>query len=311
MKKRVTCLLAASLVLLTALAGCSLPGLGGGSDDTIRVGSMSTTESQIMANIVKEMIEHDTDLKVELVNNLGSSVVQHQAMVNGDVDITATRYTGTDLVGPLGEEPIKDPEKALKAVQEGFEKEYQQTWFDSYGFANTYAFMVRQDTADKYHLETISDMKPVQDELEAGVDNSWMERKGDGYKAFSKEYGIEFKKIFPMQIGLIYTALKNNQMDVALGYSTDGRIPTYNLKVLKDDKQFFPPYDCSPVATDAILKAHPELKTTLNKLVGKVSTEEMQKLNYQADGELKEPSIVAKEFLEKHNYFEDETGGGK
>lgn len=94
-------------------------------------------------------------------------------------------------------------------------------------------------------------------------------------------------------------------MDVALGYSTDGRIPTYNLKVLEDDKKFFPPYDASPLATDKILKEHPEIKTTLNKLVGTISTEEMQRLNYQADGKLKEPSVVAKEFLEKHNYFED------
>ncbi len=306
MKKKTLALFAVILLSFgTLLSGCSLPGLGGGAEGTIRVGSLSTTESQIVSNIVKQMIEHDTDLKVELVNNLGSSVVQHQAMVNGDVDITATRYTGTDLVGPLGEEPIKDPKKALVAVKKGFEEKFHQTWFDSYGFANTYAFMVRADTAKKYNLKTVSDMRPVQDQLTAGVDNSWMERKGDGYKAFSKDYNIEFKKIFPMQIGLIYTALKDKQMDVALGYSTDGRIPTYNLKVLKDDKKFFPPYDASPLATDKILKEHPELKTTLNKLVGTISTEEMQQLNYEADGKLKEPSVVAKEFLEKHNYFED------
>ncbi|MHC5251815.1 osmoprotectant ABC transporter substrate-binding protein [Listeria kieliensis] len=306
MKKKTLALFAVILLSFgTLLSGCSLPGLGGGAEGTIRVGSLSTTESQIVSNIVKQMIEHDTDLKVELVNNLGSSVVQHQAMVNGDVDITATRYTGTDLVGPLGEEPIKDPKKALVAVKKGFEEKFHQTWFDSYGFANTYAFMVRADTAKKYNLKTVSDMRPVQDQLTAGVDNSWMERKGDGYKAFSKDYNIEFKKIFPMQIGLIYTALKDKQMDVALGYSTDGRIPTYNLKVLKDDKKFFPPYDASPLATDKILKEHPELKTTLNKLVGTISTEEMQRLNYEADGKLKEPSVVAKEFLEKHNYFED------
>ncbi|MEN2666690.1 osmoprotectant ABC transporter substrate-binding protein [Listeria aquatica] len=306
MKKKTLALLAVILLSFgTLLSGCSLPGLGGGSEGTIRVGSLSTTESQIVSNIVKQMIEHDTDLKVELVNNLGSSVVQHQAMVNGDVDITATRYTGTDLVGPLGEEPIKDPKKALAAVKKGFKEKFHQTWFDSYGFANTYAFMVRADTAKKYNLKTISDMRPVQGELTAGVDNSWMQRKGDGYKAFSKDYNIEFKKIFPMQIGLIYTALKDKQMDVALGYSTDGRIPTYNLKVLEDDKKFFPPYDASPLATDKILKEHPEIKTTLNKLVGTISTEEMQRLNYQADGKLKEPSVVAKEFLEKHNYFED------
>ncbi|WP_163653180.1 osmoprotectant ABC transporter substrate-binding protein [Listeria sp. PSOL-1] len=304
MKKKLILCVSLLLSFTVILAGCALPGLGGAGKDTIRIGSMTTTESQIVSNIVKELIEHDTGLNVELVNNLGSSVVQHQAMVNGDVDITATRYTGTDLVGPLKEAPIKDPKKALLAVQKGFQEKFHQTWFNSYGFANSYAFMVREDTAKEYHLKQISDMHSVQNQLVAGVDNSWMERQGDGYKAFSSDYHIDFKKIFPMQIGLIYTALKEKQMDVALGYSTDGRIPTYHLRVLKDDKKFFPPYDASPVATDQILKKHPAIKESLNKLAGTISTEEMQRLNYQADGKLKEPAVVAKEFLQKHNYFE-------
>lgn len=297
------------MLIAVLLTGCSLPGLGGGSKDTIKIGAMSTTESQIITNILSQLIEHDSDLKVDIVNNLGSSIVQQQAMSSGDIDISATRYTGTDLAA-LGLEPISDPEKALTAVKKGF-KARHQTWFDSYGFANTYAFLVRKDTAEKYNLKNVSDMQKHQSNLVAGVDNSWIDRKGDGYQGFSKTYNISFKRIFPMQIGLIYTALKNNQMDVALGYSTDGRIPTYHLKMLNDDKHFFPPYDASAMASDKILKKHPELTKIINKLKGKISTEEMQRLNYEADGKLKEPSIVAKEFLEKNNYFDKEGGNNK
>lgn len=107
-----------------------------------------------------------------------------------------------------------------------------------------------------------------------------------------------------MQIGLVYDAVKNGKMDAVLAYSTDGRIKAYDLKILKDDKRFFPPYDCSPVIPEKVLKAHPELEGVINKLIGQIDTETMQELNYEVDGKLKEPSVVAKEFLEKHHYFD-------
>lgn len=107
-----------------------------------------------------------------------------------------------------------------------------------------------------------------------------------------------------MQIGLVYDALKNQKLDVALGYTTDGRIAAYDLVVLKDDKNFFPPYDASAVAPNKLLAQQPELKKAIKKLEGQISTEQMQKLNYEADGQGKEPAIVAKEFLKQHHYFD-------
>lgn len=286
------------------ISGCSLPGLSASSNKTIKIGSMVTTESQILGYMEKYMIEHYTNLKVEIVNNLGSSIVLHQAMENGDVDISSVRYTGTDLPGALGMEPVKDPKEALKIVQKEFQKRFNQTWFDSYGFANSYAFTVSKDFAEKHHLQKVSDLKPLVNDLRLGVDNSWLKRKGDGYEGFVKEYGFEFGHTFPMQIGLVYKAVQSGKMDVVLAYTTDGRINAYNLKVLEDDKHFFPPYDASPVARNDVLKQHPELKKVLQKLVGKISTEKMQQLNYESDGKMKEPSTVAKEFLEKNHYFE-------
>ncbi len=289
--------------IMLILSACS-----SGKDETIKIATVTTTESAIMGNMVKLMIEHYTDENVQMINNLGSSVVVHQAMLNGDANISATRYTGTDLTGALGQEAIKDPEEAMKKVQELFQKDYDQTFFDSYGFANTYAFMVSKETAKKYNLKKVSDLRKVADKMQAGVDTSWMNRPGDGYKAFVKEYGFDFNKVYPMQIGLVYDAVEAGKMDVVLGYTTDGRISSYDLVVLEDDLKFFPPYDCSPLATNELLKTHPEVKKILEKLVDKVSTEEMQKLNYESDNNLLEPAVVAQHFLEKHNYFDDKGG---
>ncbi|MEQ6960697.1 osmoprotectant ABC transporter substrate-binding protein [Staphylococcus arlettae] len=301
------------VLCLTVLSGCSLPGLGGNSSEQdVKITALATSESQIMSHMLRLLIEHDTNGKIKptLINNLGSSTIQHNALVNGDANMSGARYNGTDLTGALNEEPIKDPKKAMKATQDGFQKKFDQTFFNSYGFANTYAFMVTKETAEKYNLETVSDLKK-HPELKLGVDSSWLNREGDGYPGFTKEYGFKFDTIRPMQIGLVYDALNSNNLDVAVGYSTDGRIAAYDLKVLKDDKQFFPPYDASAVATNELLDKHPELKPIINKLDKKVSTSEMQKLNYQADGEGQEPAVVAENFLKEHNYFENDKKGGQ
>ncbi|MCY7950276.1 osmoprotectant ABC transporter substrate-binding lipoprotein OpuCC [Bacillus inaquosorum] len=300
--KKIKWLGALAFVLL--LSGCSLPGLGGASDDTIKIGAQSMTESEILANMMAQLIEHDTDLNTALVKNLGSNYVQHQAMLGGDIDISATRYSGTDLTSTLGKEAEKDPKKALKIVQNEFEKRFAYKWFDSYGFDNTYAFTVTKKFAEKEQINTVSDLKKNASQYKLGVDNAWLKRKGDGYKGFVSTYEFEFGTTYPMQIGLVYDAVKNGKMDAVLAYSTDGRIKAYDLKILKDDKRFFPPYDCSPVIPEKVLKEHPELEDVINKLIGQIDTETMQELNYEVDGKLKEPSVVAKEFLEKHHYFD-------
>lgn len=304
MKKRLALLSLLSLLLLSA---CSFPGLGETKRDNnrIAIGSMSTSENQILANIVKLMIENYTDEEVVMINNLGTSTVTHNAMVNGDINISAGRYTGTDLSGNLGLPPEKDPQKAFDIVSQEFEKRFNQRWFPSYGFANTYAFMVSKETADKYGLEKISDLKDVSSELTAGVDTSWMNREGDGYKAFSDAYNVEFKKVYPMQIGLVYDAVAAGKMDVVLGYSTDGRISSYDLVVLEDDLKFFPPYDASIVASEELLENKPELAKVLDKLSGKIDTETMQRLNFEADNNLMEPENVARQFLRENKYFEE------
>lgn len=291
------------------LSSCSLPGLGGGFDkEGITITGGTTSEQQIIAFIVEGMVEHYMKIDAEIINNLGSSTLNHQALIGGDANVSGSRYTGTSLTGELGLEPLTDPKKAYDAVVEGFDREFDQKWFPSYGFSNTYAFMVTQETAEKYNLKTVSDLKDVISELNLGADNSWMERKGDGYEAFVSTYGFDFNRVYPMQIGLVYDALAADKMDVVLGYSTDGRIKSYDLVVLEDDKQLFPPYDASPVASNKILKEYPELNGILLKLEGSISTEKMQEMNYTADNDLLEPKTVAQKFLKENNFFENKKG---
>lgn len=298
MKRMVFPLLVATLLI----GGCSLPGLGGGND-TIRIATLTSTETSTLGHIIRLMIEKETDLNVEMVENLGTSIIQHQALTSGQVDITAARYTGTDMSSILKVEPPSDPEEAMELVQEEFDKRFDQIWYDSYGFQNTYALTVTAALAEKEGLKTVSDIERIADELTLGVDNSWLNRAGDGYKGFIDTYGFEFGEALPMSLGLVYQAVNSGKMDVVLAYSTDGRLKAFNLKTLEDDKNFFPPYETSPVTRKDVIKKHPEIDDILKRLVGKIDGETMTRLNYEADVNKKEPAIVAQEFLDENNYF--------
>nr|WP_106765913.1 osmoprotectant ABC transporter substrate-binding protein [Paenibacillus faecalis] len=292
------------ILSLVLFSGCSLPGLSGSSKNTIKIGAMNTSESMTVAYIIKQLIEHKTDYDAEIIGNMGSSIVQHHALYQGEVDITSTRYTGTDLPGTLKMDLVTDKDEALNIVQREFEKRFDQTWFDPYGFENSYAFTVTSELAKEKNLKKVSDIKPYASELRLGVDNSWLNREGDGYQGFVKQYGFEFGKTYPMQIGLVYQAVANGEMDVVLAYTTDGRIEAFDLVNLEDDKNFFPPYDASPVARNDALEKYPEVRDVLESLAGKIDEETMRLMNYEADVKMKEPYVVAKEFLEKNNYFE-------
>lgn len=300
-------LLNSLLLVVTALllASCSFPGLASNTDEeTISITGGITSEAQILASLVAGMVEHYTDKNTAIINNLATTTINHQAMMNGDASISAARYTGTDLTTTLNLPPEKDPKKAFAIVKQEFEKRYDQTWFPSYGFENTYIFLVRKDTAEKYNLKKVSDLKDVADQLVAGVDTSWITRKGDGYNGFQTTYGFSFDSILPMQIGLVYDAVEAGKMDIVLGYSTDGRIASYDLVMLEDDRNFFPPYDAAPVVDNQVLKNTPGLEEALNKLGNTISTAKMQQLNSEADNNLVEPSVVAERFLKENHYFE-------
>lgn len=299
-------------ILILSLNACSLPGLGeSAKQDGIVVAGGNTTERQILSEIVVQMCkEYIPEAKISTINNLGSSLLILQTMERKDVNVSGAMYTGTSLTGELGLEPTTDPKKAFELVVKGYREKYDSTWFPSWGFENTYAFMVKRSFAEENNLKTISDLREIAPTLEAGVDTSWMERHGDGYNAFKELYGFDFKKVFPMEIGLVYSAVESGNMDIVLGYSTDGRISSYDLVILKDDLRLFPPYDASPVAKNEILKKYPKLKTILQVLGGKISSETMQEMNRMGDEDLIEPGTIARNFLKENNYFVEEMKKG-
>lgn len=302
--KKKLALIFVSLGLIIGLTGCTWPGLSGTGSSTIKIGSQNTTEEQVMANMIEQMIQHYSNYKTTIVNNLGSGNVSFEAQKREDTDLTAIRFIGTDYQTILKLNGETNPDKIDKIVKDDFKNKYHMTYFPSYGFADTYQFMVRQDYAKQNNLNQVSDMKRVAANMRVGIDQIWANRQGDGYSAFKNMYGFSFGKVYPMQIGLVYDALATKKMDAILGYSTDGRIASYNLKLLKDDKNFFPPYTASVVVNDAALKKFPKLQGILERLNGQVSLKVIQKLNYQVDNNLLEPEVVARNFLVKHNYFE-------
>lgn len=302
MKKKLVVLVSFSaLFILFVLSNLS------SREETITVSGGVTSESQILGNIVVELLKHHTDKKIVYLNNLGSANMMQAAMERGDLDIASPRYTGTDLVGTLHLPIEKEPDKALEIVQKAFQERYQFVWFPSYGFSNQFTFMVTQETAEKYGLKKVSDLQRHAEQLSLGTDQTWYKREGDGYQAFTEEYEMTFKRVYPMQVGLLYDALSVGELDVILGYSTDGRVGSYDLVMLEDDYQFFPPYTCSLVTTEKVLQENPGLQEILAKLENTITTELMQKMNNESDSELLEPALIARQFLESHNYFEEEN----
>lgn len=297
------------LLCSITLQGCSLPGLGKSVDqDGIIIAGGNTTERQILAEVVRQMCDHYLeDMDITLINNLGSTMLILQALNGKEANISGTMYTGTSLTGELGLEPTTDADKAMEEVIKGYSEKYDMVWFPSYGFENTYAFMIRRELSEEKGITKVSDFEKYADNLKVGVDTSWLERKGDGYEGFKKLYGFEFDNINSMEIGLVYDALRVGEMDVVLGYSTDGRINAYDLVIVEDDKNLFPPYDASPVVTKKLLRKYPEIETVLLKLEGAIDSSTMQRLNRISDEQLIEPRFVAEEFLKDNNYFESKV----
>lgn len=293
--KKLFGLLMALILMTIPLSAC-----GGGGSNTITIATQTYTEVKILAYMYKDLIEDRTDLNVNVKTGLSASPAVINAMKSGDAQLS-TLYTGEIFNGHF---PInrnnKDPQFVLKEAQKGFSKDpWNFKWFDPLGFKNQYAFAVRADYAKKHNIHSVSDLKKVADKITLGVDTSWLDRDEDGYKAFKKVY-FKFGNVKPMAITLVYKALKNNKVDAALVYTTDARIDKYNLKVIKDNKQFFPPYQASTVATQKMLKNHPKVKKVLQSLVGKFDVNTMRKLNGEVSIKGKKPEEVAKEYLKKH-----------
>ncbi|MFA9398163.1 MAG: glycine betaine ABC transporter substrate-binding protein [Clostridiaceae bacterium] len=263
---------------------------------SISIGSKNYTEQLILGNILSILIKQDTNLNVEENFNLGGTGVVFDALNTGDVDLYA-EYTGTALISVMKRETITDPDEAYNVVKDYYDTEYGINWFAPLGFNNTYTLAIRQDTADEYNLETYSDLAGVSDKLTMGCTLEFTDRD-DGLLGLEKAYNMDFKAVKPIDGGLRYTAMESKSSDIMDAFSTDGLLLKYKLKVLEDDKNFFPPYYPCPVIRNDTLKKYPELQGVLEKLDGLISNEEMMQMNYNVDELHMDHKEVATKFLE-------------
>ncbi|WP_081168783.1 ABC transporter permease/substrate-binding protein [Lactococcus garvieae] len=255
-------------------------------------------EPTLLINMYKEVIEKNSDIEVTLKPNFGDTTFLYNALKSDKIDIYP-EFSGTVLTTFL-KQPTQstDPEKVYEEARAGIDKLDNFTYLSPMEFQDTYALAVKTSYAQKHNLKNISDLSRLPS-VKAGFDLEFANRQ-DGYKGIQSLYGLNFD-VKTMQTSLIYNALKNSNIDVAQVYSTDSQIKQYQLTVLKDDKNLFPPYQAAPLMSKELLKKHPQLEQILSKLAGQITNQEMIDMNYAVNVEQKDPAAVAHDFLEKHN----------
>lgn len=269
------------------------------SDNVIRVGSKDFTEQEILCYMTSQAIENNTDIDVENECNLGGAQVVFSALTNDNIDLYID-YAGTDYTDILKHKPISDVDKVYKTIKKEMKEKYDIEVLNQMAFNNTYALAVTKETAQKYNLATISDLTRVSNDLIIAPTLEFINRE-DGLPGLEKEYGLSFKDTIGIDGSPRYTALQNNNAQVIDAFTTDGLLKKFNLVVLEDDKNFFPPYYAIPLVRSDTLKEYPEIEKVLNALGPYLTDEIMQDLNYQVDELGKSPEKVATDFLNMIN----------
>ena len=296
----------ASIGLITFLIGFSLfsnfksqiSNSAINSADKIRIGSKDFTESVILAEILAQTLEKK-GVAVERQLELGGNLV-HDGLNSNQIDIYP-EYTGTAFTAILKNKPITNPIEVYDKTKQQYEEKFDLTISPPLGFANDFAILVRGDVARKNNLKTISDAVKFAKNWQAGFGQDFMSR-ADGYEGFRKAYGFNFaKQPREMDLALTYRALSSGELDIIAGNSTDGLISALDLFQLKDDKQYFPPYQAVFIVRKDALEKSQILAETLKELENAISTEEMRKLNYEVDGKNRQPKDVAKEWVNGKN----------
>jgi osmoprotectant transport system substrate-binding protein len=283
-------------IVLAVVASLLLPACAPSHADRIVVGSKNFTESLLLGEIVAQMVEARTHLKVERRFYLAGTYICQQALLGGRIDIYP-EYTGTALSAILKQKIEGDRTEIYQHVKEEFEAHLGLTLGLPFGFNNTFAMEIRGEDARRLHLTTLSQAAAYTPQWRAGFGYEFMERP-DGYPGLAATYGLHFAAApRVMDLGLLAPALKDHQIDMAAGNATDGLIPALDLFVLDDDRHYFPPYEAVAVIRQQTLREHPEVKQAVDELGGKISDEEMRKLNYELDGRHRDAQEVAHEFL--------------
>ena len=287
-------LLAFSALLLLALAMISVPALTKSKEETLIIGGKLGAEPAILIEMYKALIEQDTDLDVTLKPGLGKTTFLFNALKSGDIDIYP-EFTGT-VINELLQQEVADKaaDNVYEQAREGIAKQYNMRYLAPMAFNNTYALAVKKELG----ITKISELANLQNQVKAGFTLEFSDRP-DGYLGIQSLYGITFKDMVTMEPKLRYTALNHGDIDVLDAYSTDSELETYQLTVLEDDKTLFPPYQGAPLMRESTLEKHPELESILQQLAGKVTDDEMRKMNYEVNVNDASPREVARNFLQQ------------
>ena len=253
-------------------------------------------EPEILANMYKILIEEKTDMTVTVKPNFGKTTFLYEALKKGDIAIYP-EFTGTVTESLFKPTPQvnHDPEAVYQAARDGIKKQDNLALLKPMAYQNTYAVAVPKKISQEYGLKTISDLKKVEGQLKAGFTLEFNDRE-DGNKGLQKVYGLHLQ-VSTMEPALRYQAIQSGDIQITDAYSTDAELARYDLVVLQDDKQLFPPYQGAPLMKEALLKKHPELEGILNQLAGKITAEQMSQMNYQVGVEGKSANQVARDFL--------------
>jgi osmoprotectant transport system substrate-binding protein len=267
----------------------------------LTIGSKFFTEQVILAELLAQHIEALTNIPVERKTNLGGTLLVHKALLAGDLDLYV-EYTGTALTAVLNESPVTDNSAAIyNRVKQQYAQRFNLELTEPLGFENTFAMVIRGEDADSLHLRTMSDLAPVAPKWHAGVGYEFLERP-DGFRGWSDRYNLHFAT--PpnvMDLGLLYRALVDHQVDIVAGNSTDGLIDSLRLAALEDDKHYFPPYDAVPIVRHDAFEKFPQLRHALADLHNKISAAEMRHLNSQVDADQRDVAAVVRAFRASKN----------
>jgi glycine betaine/choline ABC-type transport system substrate-binding protein len=285
--------LIALLISIVALVGCETR-----RQNRVVIGSKNFTEQAILGEIFAQQIETHTHLRVERRFYLAGSFICHQAILSGRID-AYPEYTGTALTAILKEKPQGSADDVYRRVKSEYEPRFNLTLGGPLGFNDTFAIEIRGEDARQLNLKTISQTAAYTPKWRPGFGYEFMERP-DGYQGLVSTYGLRFEEQPRiMDLGLLTRALKDKQVDLIAGNTTDGLIPALDLFVLDDDRRYFPPYEAVPVIRRETLQQHPEVGEALAQLANKISDQDMQQLNYAVDGQHRDIKEVVHQFLER------------
>jgi len=278
------------LTFLYFVSACNKP-----PQTKITIGSKFFTEQVILAELLAQHIEARTSIPVERKTNLGGTLLVHKALQAGQLDLYV-EYTGTALTAVLHELPPGDSAAVYHRVKQLYSDGFHLELTEPLGFENTFAMVIRGDDAKNLHLRTISDIAPMAGKWRVGVGYEFLERQ-DGFRGWSDRYNLHFAESpRVMDLGLIYRALVDHQVDIVAGNSTDGLIDSLGLVALADDRHYFPPYDAVPIVRQSTLARFPQLRAALADLAGKLSASDIRRLNYAVDGQHQDVAAVVRSF---------------